>query len=119
MIPFNCISIAPEGPPEYLISARNIHNVTFVWMPPSCPNGIIQRYIFSITTANKITNFMLFANGTTITVDGFEPYQFYTAHVIASTIVNGNFSDSPPAVLMEFTLPDSTLSIQASNASTH
>ena len=79
-------------------------------MQPSCPNGIILHYLFSITTENNITNSsMLSANQTTMTVDGFDPYEFYSIEVIALTFVNDNFLDSPPAVLMEFTLPDSEL----------
>ena len=91
------------------MSFRNIHEVKFEWMPPSCPNGIICHYNFSISTASNISNFILSANETTKTVDGFEAYQLYTVEVIASTIVKGNLSDGPPAVLMEFTLPDSEL----------
>ena len=104
-----CISIAPDSPPENLMSTRKTHNVTLEWLPPSCPNGIIYRYIFSITMASKIAVFILSADETTITVDGFDPYEFYSVTVIASTLVNGKFFDSPPAVLMEFTLPDSEL----------
>ena len=50
-------------------------------------------------------------NGTqnVVMVDSFSPYQFYAVSVIASTFVNGNFADSPSAVLMDFTLPDSKL----------
>ena len=79
-------------------------------MQPSRPNGIIRRYRFSITTENNTTNSsMLCANQTTMTVDGFEPFEMYAVEVIASTSVNGIFLDGPPAVLMEFTLPDSEL----------
>ena len=109
VFPIICISTAPEGPPENLTSTPTIHNVTFEWMPPSCPNGIIRRYLFSITLGNEVTNRMLCANQTTVTVDGLEPYEFYSVEVIASTFVDGNFSDSPPAVLTGFSLPDSEL----------
>ena len=106
------ILAAPEGPPENLTSVRSIHHVKFEWMPPSCPNGIIHRYLLAITTVNKVANIVLLANETTKTVDGFEPYEVYSVEVVASTIVNGNFSDGPPAVLVELTLPDSELSSQ-------
>ena len=98
---------APESPPENLKSDRSIHHVTFEWTPPHCPNGIIHRYIFSFPLNNKTANLVLPANETTIRVDGFEPYEVYSVEVIASTIVNGNFLDGPPAVLTERTLPDS------------
>ena len=100
---------APEGPPENLISDRRIDSVTFEWMPPSCPNGIIQRYLFFITMENRTYTRELCANQTTMTVDGFDPYEQYTVVVNASTRVFDNFLDSPPAVLMERTLPDSEL----------
>ena len=104
-----CIFTAPEGPPENLTSDRRIDSVTFEWIPPSCPNGIIQRYLFSITMPDRAYNRELCANQTTMTVDGFDPYEPYTVEVNASTRVNGNFLDGPPAVLMERTLPDSEL----------
>ena len=106
------IFIAPEGPPENLRSDRRIDSVTFEWMPPSCPNGIIQRYQFSITMENGTYSRELCANQTTMTVDGFNPYEPYTVEVSASTRVNGNLLDGSPAVLVERTLPDSELSSQ-------
>ena len=106
------IFTAPEGPPKNLMSDRRIHSVTFEWMPPSCPNGIIRRYLFSITMENGTLNHVLYANQTTMTVDGFDPYELYSVKVSASTNVDGNFSDGPPAVRVEHTLPDSELSSQ-------
>ena len=94
------------------MSDRRIHSVTFEWMPPSCPNGIIRRYLFSITIENGALHYELYANQTTMTVDGFDPYELYSVNVSASTNVNGNFLDGPPAVLVEHTLPDSELSSQ-------
>ena len=52
----------------------------------------------------------LCANETTMTVGGFDPFELYSVEVSASTIVNGNFLDGPPAKLEERTLPDSELS---------
>ena len=106
---YNVYFTAPEGPPENLTSDRRIESVTFEWMPPSCPNGIIRRYLFSITMENGTYNRELCANQTTMTVDGFEPFELYSVEVSASTRVNGTFLDGPPAMLEEHTLPDSEL----------
>ena len=101
--------IAPDDPPQNLTSTNNINSISFGWLPPSVPNGIICRYVFSIATSDIITTYFLDADQNTITLDNFDPYQFYSVNVIASTFVNGNFADSPPATLMEFTLPGSKL----------
>ena len=106
---FSFYYVAPDDPPQNFTSIRGINSILFGWLPPSVPNGIIHRYVFSIETADKTTIYMLDADQNMIPVDGFSPYQFYSTSVIASTFVNGKFSDSPPATLMEFTLPDSKL----------
>ena len=91
-----------------------MNSVTFHWLPPSTPNGVIRRYVFSIFTAGTtdIKELTAVEGKNTLTMDGFHPFQFYSVNVTASTSVNGVFADSPLAMLDEFTLPDSELLLQ-------
>ena len=111
MVKFFYLSLAPDDPPQQLLSERSTNSVTFHWLPPTIPNGIIRRYVFSIFTAGvTATKELTAVNGKNmLTMDGFHPYQFYSVNVTASTSVNGVFADSSPANLNEFTLPDSEL----------
>ena len=108
---FYCLCLivhaAPDDPPQQLTSSRSMTTVTFQWLPPKIPNGIIRRYLFTIFTAGKTTSEKVKANQHSMTIENFQPSQLYTVTVIASTLVSGIFADSPPAVLKESTLPDS------------
>ena len=108
---FFYLSPAPDDPPQELRSDRTMNSVTFHWLPPNMPNGIIRRYVFSIFTAGASSTKELtpVSGKNTLAMDGFHPYQFYSVNVTASTSVNGIFADSSPAKLNEFTLPDSEL----------
>ena len=105
------VCIAPDGPPENLTSVCAVNSITFQWLPPSIPNGIIHRYTFSIFTAANTTTKELLADQRTITFRGLQPSQLYAVSVTASTFFNGIYADSPPATLIESTLPDSELFI--------
>ena len=90
-------------------SIPNKTALTFTWTKPATPNGIIIRYSLVVNNLNTMTihNYTIpvSVNQTTVTqlVDGFSPYQNYTASVSASTIIG----TGPVATTAGRTLPSS------------
>ena len=93
MIFFVFFSIGPDDAPQNFTSTPTITDVTFNWRRPTTPNGIIRQY--NLTVINLDTNqaYVEIINVTpnqenvSMTIDGFFPYQNYTATVSATTIV--------------------------------
>ena len=89
----NNSQIGPSDAPQNFTSAPTKTNVTFNWRCPATPNGIIIQY--NLTVINLDTNqasveiIDVTPNQETVskTIDGYSPYQNYTATVSASTVV--------------------------------
>ena len=101
--------IGPDDAPQDFISIPTKTDITFNWRHPVTPNGIIIQY--NLTVINLVTNQI---NNTIInvtsnqetfsmTINGFSPYQNYTATVSASTSVGYG----PSAITKGRTNPDS------------
>ena len=90
--------------------------MTFNWRPPATPNGIVSQYRFVIEvnlgantfrTITQLIDVIPNQNTMSITIDGFSPYQYYTATVSATTIVGYG----PSATTTGRTDPDGRLLI--------
>ena len=105
--------LGPSDGPQNFTSIPDKTAVTFTWTRPAIPNGIILEYSLNVINQDvpTIRNYTLLAsfNQPTMTylVDGFSPYQNYTASVSASTIIG----TGPVATTAGRTLPDSKYSI--------
>ena len=86
--------------------------MSFSWTRLSSPNGIITHYNLTVVNSDesKVTNITIDILDTSPNVqiiervvDGFSPYQNYTASVSASTIIGAG----PVATTAGRTLPDS------------
>ena len=85
--------------------------MSFSWIRPDTPNGIIIEYNLIVVTCNmdteSITDYIVNANPNQVIIErvvsGFSPYQSYTASVSASTIIGAG----PVATTTGRTLPDS------------
>ncbi|XP_019851151.1 PREDICTED: protein sidekick-1-like [Amphimedon queenslandica] len=98
----------PNDTPQNFTSIPDKTAVTFTWTKPATPNGVIIEYSLNVINQDvpRMHNYTLLApvNQTTVTqlVDGFSPYQNYTASVSASTIIGAG----PVATTGGRTLPD-------------
>ena len=86
--------------------------MTFNWRHPANPNGIITQYRLFIVvdlgtdlfrSITRLVDVTPNHNTVSITVDGFSPYQNYTATVSATTVVGYG----PSATIEGRTDPDS------------
>ena len=104
--------IGPDDAPQDFISIPTKTDITFNWRHPATPNGIITQYklvivvlldngLFKGTT--KIITVTPNQHTVSITIDGFSPYQNYTATVSATTVVGYG----PSATIKGRTDPDS------------
>ena len=96
--------------PQNFTSIPGLNSVLFSWMEPSSTNGIIINYNLTVTSnldESKLITFIIEVNPSqriiNKIVDGFSPYQNYTASVSASTIIGAG----PVASTAGRTLPDS------------
>ena len=104
-------NIVPNDSPQNLISSPDKTYVTFSWLRPYTPNGIITQYnltIFKHDRSMSIVTTLIITDDTNQlkterVVSGFSPYQNYTASVSASTIIGAG----PVATTTGRTLPDS------------
>ncbi|XP_019849961.1 PREDICTED: hemicentin-1-like [Amphimedon queenslandica] len=98
----------PSDSPQNFTSTTNKAVVTLTWTKPAIPNGIIIKYSLNVINQNTLRRhnytILVAVNHTTMThsVDGFSPYQNYTASVSASTIIGAG----PVATTAGRTLPD-------------
>ena len=105
--------LEPFDSPQNFTSTPHKTAVTFTWTQPATPNGIIIKYLLSVIERNTLRRhnytILVAVNQTTVTqlVDGFSPYQNYTASVSASTIIGAG----PVATTAGRTLPDSKYKI--------
>ena len=99
--------------PQNFTSIPDQNFVLFSWMEPASANVIIINYNLTVTKLNesKLMTFIIEVNPSQRIinkfVDGFSPYQNYTASVSASTIIGAG----PVATTAGRTLPDSKYSI--------
>ena len=86
--------------------------MTFNWRRPAIPNGIITQYKLVVVVllhsglfrgTNKIINVTPNQQTASLIIDGFSPYQNYTATVSATTVVGYG----PSATIEGRTDPDS------------
>uniref|UniRef100_A0A1X7UYM6 Soluble interferon alpha/beta receptor OPG204 n=1 Tax=Amphimedon queenslandica TaxID=400682 RepID=A0A1X7UYM6_AMPQE len=98
----------PSDSPQNFTSTTNKAVVTLTWTKPAIPNGIIIKYSLNVINQNTLRTYnytiLVAVNQPTMThsVDGFSPYQNYTASVSASTIIGAG----PVATTAGRTLPD-------------
>ena len=97
----------PEDSPQQLTSNHSTTSIIFEWQPPTIPNGIIDRYIFSVSTASTVRTQVLSGDQRTTTIDGFNPYQFYSVSVTAANFVNRFLVNGPTTRIEGITLADS------------
>ena len=89
----NNFQIGPSDAPQNFASTSTKTDVTFNWRRPATPNGIIIQYNLTVNNLNTNQAFVeiidVTPNQETVskTIDGFSPYQNYTATVSASTVV--------------------------------
>ena len=106
---FNNSQIGPSDAPQNFTSAPTKTDVTFNWTRPATPNGIIIRYNLTVNNLDTNQAFVeiidVTPNQETVskTIDGFSPYQNYTATVSATTVVGYG----PSAITEGRTDPDS------------
>ena len=96
--------IVPDDAPENFLSTPSIFNITFHWLPPSLPNGIIIQYNLTVDNIDTGTTTTYIINSTDhYTVGQFKPYQRYSASLSAATVAGYG----PPAYLLGRTESDS------------
>ena len=94
--------------------------MTFNWRRPAVPNGIITQYRLVIVVlldsslfrgTNRIINVTPNQQTASLIIDGFSPYQNYTATVSATTVVGYGPSatidgrTNPDSKYVSFTIP--------------
>ena len=99
----------PDDDPQDFTSSPTKTNVTFKWKRPATPNGVITHYnltVVNLATSNT-TSYLIDVTPNQETVarviDGFSPYQNYTATITASTVIGYG----PAAITSGRTLSDS------------
>ena len=99
------IIIEPENAPEIFSSTPSTVNITFTWLSPSIPNGIIIQYNLTLNNINTGTAMTHVINSThdNYTVGDFKPYQRYSGSLSAGTVAGYG----PPAYVSGRTEPDS------------
>ena len=107
----------PEDAPQDFTSSSTKNDVTFSWRRPATPNGIIIQYNFTVINLvnNQVNSKMINVSPNqetqSMTVDGFSPYQYYTAIVSATTVVGygpsatTNGRTDPDSKYESFTIP--------------
>ena len=95
----------PDDPPQNFTSTVTIVSITFSWNPPTIPNGIITEYNLTVTntTAGTSTSYNQSKDTNNFTVEGFVPYQEYSATITAATVAGYG----PVAEISGRTDPDS------------
>lgn len=87
--------LAPSLPPQNVQgSVTNSTSIQLTWEPPisSGQNGIIERYIVSVTEAETMRQFVLTSVTTSITAVDLHPYYTYSFIVSAVTIAEGPYT---------------------------
>ena len=121
--------IGPDDAPQNFTTITTKTNVTFNWRHPAIPNGIVTQYklvivvlldngLFRRTT--KIISVSPNQQAESITINGFSPYQNYTATVSATTVVGygpsatTNGRTDPDSKNVSFTIPFTYISLVSS-----
>ena len=80
----------PSSPPQTPHgNALSSTGITLFWDPPPTDeqNGIITRYVISITEVETDRSFSLFSATTSVNVTSLHPYYTYNCTIAAVTIV--------------------------------
>ena len=106
------LQIGPDDSPQNFASITTKTDIIFYWTLPVFPNGIITKYRLVIVVLldsglfkNTTNTINVTPNQQTVSliIDGFSPYQNYTAAVSATTVVGYG----PSATIEGRTDPDS------------
>ena len=84
---YHFLYTVPDDAPKNFLSAPSIFNITFHWLPPSLPNGIIIEYnltVYNIDTGTT-TTYIINSTHNQYTIGDFKPYQRYSASLSAGT----------------------------------
>ena len=107
---FSLIIIVPGNAPQNFTSIPTKTTVLFTWARPTTPNGKIIEYFLNVTNLDTLFTYsyviaVRFNTQTTAShvIQGFSPYQNYTASVSASTVIGAG----PVATTTGRTLPGS------------
>ena len=94
-----------DDAPQNFHSIPSTFKITFHWLPPSLPNGIIIQYNLTVDNINTgtTTTYIISSVDDHYTVGEFKPYQRYSASLSAATVVGYG----PPAYLLGRTESDS------------
>ena len=95
----------PSSPPQSLHgNAMSSTGITLFWDPPpvDAQNGIITRYLISITEVKTGRSFSLFSPTTSVNVTSLHPFYTYNCAVAALTIVgDGPYTTSIAIVTLQ------------------
>lgn len=87
--------IVPTGPPQN-VTARIVNPTTLAlsWLPPlpERRNGLVQRYIISITELETRTTQLYNSTEANIVISGQHPFYRYSYIIAAETIGRGPYS---------------------------
>ena len=96
--------IVPEDVPERFSSTPAVFSITFTWLPPSIPNGIIIQYNLTVHNINTgaTTTYIINSLQDSYIVN-FNSSQRYDAYLSAGTVAGYG----PPAYVFGRTAPNS------------
>ncbi|XP_035874530.1 phosphatidylinositol phosphatase PTPRQ [Phyllostomus discolor] len=98
----------PDSAPES-ITYRNISpgEIEISFLPPSSPNGIIQKYTIYLKRSNGNVERTIDTTSLTQNIEGLKKYTQYVIEVSASTLKGEGVRSAPVSVLTEEDAPDS------------
>ncbi|XP_066113682.1 phosphatidylinositol phosphatase PTPRQ isoform X2 [Saccopteryx bilineata] len=98
----------PDTAPEN-ITYKNISSgeIELSFLPPSSPNGIIQKYTIYLKRSNGNEDRTIETTSLTQSIKGLKKYTQYTIEVSASTLKGEGVRSTPISVLTEEDAPDS------------
>ncbi|XP_066224583.1 phosphatidylinositol phosphatase PTPRQ isoform X2 [Saccopteryx leptura] len=98
----------PDTAPEN-ITYKNISSeeIEISFLPPSSPNGIIQKYTIYLKRSNGNEDRTIETTSLTQSIKGLKKYTQYTIEVSASTLKGEGVRSTPISVLTEEDAPDS------------
>ena len=98
--------IVPSDSPGNFASLESIDKVTFSWITPKSPNGVIIEYRLTITLLNieddEELDYFINSTQSSITISGYVPNQAYSASIAARTVAGYG----PEAIINGRTKPD-------------
>uniref|UniRef100_A0A2K6TR06 Phosphatidylinositol phosphatase PTPRQ n=1 Tax=Saimiri boliviensis boliviensis TaxID=39432 RepID=A0A2K6TR06_SAIBB len=98
----------PDSAPEN-ITYKNISSgeIELSFLPPSSPNGIIQKYTIYLKRSNGNEERTINTTSLTQNIKGLKKYSRYTIEVSASTLKGEGVRSAPISILTEEDAPDS------------